>query len=1131
MDDLKARVARLSPEKLNLLMQRLKREAPAAEAPVIGRRPDRASAPLSFSQQRVWFIDQLETGSYAHNLLTAIRIQGKLNIEALHATVQAIVARHEVLRATFQMVDGSPAQMIAEHLEVPIRVVDIGSSADPEEPMNALADQESLRPFDLSRGPMLRLTLLRVQEQRSVLLLAMHHIIGDGWSRTIFAREFAALYDDFCKGRKASLPPVPVQYPDYAAWQHASLDLSAPARQLEYWKGQFGRPVTPLDLPTDFARPAVQTFHGQRIRFQLAPGALERLQSLAKAESATPFMILLAAFQALLSRYCRQEDIVVGSAVANRSIVETEATIGFFANTITLRTDLSGNPTFQQLLQRVRGVALGAYANQQFPFERLVQELQPERDLSRTPLFQVMFLLDNTQAGKIRAGDIEADLLDFDARISPFDLTLTIEERRDGLHGNLEFNTDLFEQRTIEAMVAAFQTLLEHAVESPDTRIRELMLTSAHREDTRVAPVTDKPRTVLTLLEQSGKLHSQAPAIVDGNKTVSYAELTQRSNSIASALADLGVGAENVVAVWGERRFESIAAILGILRTGAAWLPLDPSLPLQRINTIVSDAGARFIAAVNGRTPLVEACTAVDTDATGAADQNGSAVEFGPDALAYVIYTSGSTGAPKGVEITHSALACYTAAAREAYRLKPTDRVLQFASLGFDASIEEIFPTLAAGAALVIGSDKTLGATADFVEFSRQQGITVWTLPSAFWSQMVNEIAVSRVELPPALRLCIIGGERADPHAWALWEKIAPQAALVNTYGPTEATVIATLHKGGQDASSERARREVPIGRALPGCDALILDDALYPVPIGVPGELFLSGLNLARGYRNRPRLTAQAFLPHPRPSRPGERLYRTGDLARLRGDGELEHWGRADSQVKVRGYRVEPGEIEFILKQHSGVRDCAVALTGEGAVAQLIAAVVPTERVQFDAEDAKTYLRTRLPAFMVPSAIVTVERIPLNANGKVNRAALVTLIPPAIGPATPVMPRSDVEVGMAAIWSRLLAIPSPTLTHNFFESGGHSLLAIAMVNEVSREFGFKLTLRQIFENPTLGSLARLVANEAAFGNDRERKKPEQAAFIDIATPAALLSAIDQLSDDEIEKALERISALAANES
>ena len=1135
MSDLKQRVARLSPEKLNLLMQRMKRDDAPAQRPPIQRRPDPSAAPMSFSQQRVWFIDQLDTGSYAHNLLSAIRLEGSLNIEALRATVQEIVARHEVLRASFQLIAGQAMQVIASDLHLPIQMIDLGLEADPEASTRALADQEALRPFDLSRGPMLRLTLVRIDHRHSVLLLAMHHIIGDGWSRTIFAREFASLYTEFSNGRSSPLPPVAVQYPDYAAWQRQWLAKEGLGQQLAYWKKQFERPAAFLSLPVDFARPPVQTFRGDRIRFHIEAGALERLNALADSESATVFMALLAVFKVLLSRYSRQEDIVVGSAVANRSLVETEGTIGFFANTIALRTDLSGNPSFREVLRRVRDVALGAYGNQELPFERLVQEIRPDRDLSRTPLFQVMFLLDNTAMEKIQAAGIVAELVDFDAKISPFDVSLHMEERRDGLHGGLEYNIDLFERSTIEAMIGAFRTLMEHAGQSPDIRIRDLRLVGRGETMSLHAPVkSGTPRrnaqsapTVLTLIASHAAAHPERTAIAGVDRNVSYSELHRAAASIASDLAARGVGAEDVVALWGERTPDMIAAMIGIMRAGAAWLPFDPALPAARIKTILEDAGVHLIVGAGGRVPRIEGCAVVDiAEAASAEGAAGSDHEIDSRQLAYMIYTSGSTGTPKGVQIAHSALLHYTLAAIDAYGIGPDDRVLQFASPGFDAIVEEIFPTLAVGGALVLGGEAMMGTARRFLDASRQAEVSVWTLPTAFWSQMVKEIAVANLHLPDCLRLCIIGGERVDPERWDLWKRITPaRVDLINTYGPTEATVIATFHSAHDDPADGRARREVSIGRPLPGCAALILDDALNPVPLGAPGELYLAGPNLSRGYRNDAALTARAFVPNPWTSADGGRLYRTGDIVRQRASGELEYLSRTDTQVKLRGFRIELAEIESVLTSHSDVANAAVVVAGDPAAARLVAFIVPRSPAQFDSEALKSYARTRLPEFMTPSAYVAVAHIPLNANGKVDRASLAAHDLTASRPRRSASPKTETEMRLAAIWSRLLGIPEPAPEDSFFELGGHSLMATAMVAEIAREFGIELTLRQVFENPAMASLARVIADAQSTAAEPRKLEQPLRPSLETASPATLLSILDQLSDEEVAQALKRITA------
>nr|QEO74477.1 condensation domain-containing protein [uncultured bacterium] len=1096
MSDLEKRLAGLSPEKLALLMQQLRKKGEAGARPLtIPRRGERDVHPLSFAQQRLWFIDQLEPGNYAHNILTAVRFSGEFDRTALERAIGEIVRRHESLRATFRAEDGRPMQIISDALPGLLRDVDLEQFPEPEREAEVMrtANAEVLRPFDLERGPMLRATLMRLGAREHVLLFTMHHIISDGWSRGVLIQEFSALYDAFVSGRPSPLPELPIQYADYAAWQHERLQGELLERELGYWTKQFEGFNSVLELPTDRVRPAVQSFRGARHHFAVPPHLVGGLEELARAEGATLFITLLAAFKVLLMRYTRQQDIVVGSPVANRSRVETEGLIGFFANTLALRTDLSGDPTFRELLARTRRVALGAYAHQELPFERLVEELRPERDLSRTPLFQVMFLLDNTPLETLKLSGLEVNPIEFDGKISPFDLSLHLEQRSGGVRGSFEYNTDLFEGATVARMAACFLQLLRGIVADPDERLSHLpMLDEESRRRLLVgwndapAPHAQAPCVHETFARQAG-LTPEAAAVVFGETRLSYRELDARANRLAHRLRKMGVRPETHVAVCLERSAEIVVALLATLKAGGAYVPLDPAYPRERLAYLLEDSGARVLLtqrSLDGVLPE-HACPTLyldrDWEAVARESAEPPAVELSPENVAYVIYTSGSTGQPKGVQVTHRALAAYTEAAAREYEIGAGDRVLQFASISFDTSVEEIYPCLTGGATLVVRDDSMLSTVGHFLDKCREQSLTVLSLPTAYWHEVASAVAAGGLGFPTSVRLLILGGEKVNAKHWDWWMRHVGQPPLLeNTYGPTEATVVATAYKTPGDSPDASALREVPIGRPLPHTQVYVLDAHLQPMPVTVPGELYIGGAGLARGYLGRPGLTADRFVPHPFSRGGGERLYRTGDLARYRPDGDLEFLGRVDEQVKIRGFRVELGEVEKALCAHAEVEQAVVLLREDSGQKRLVAYVVPSgQKREVNAGPLRAFLRTKLPDYMVPAVFVALPALPLSRNGKVDRRALPA--PPQSRPeleAGYVAPRTGVESELAEIWAKTLGVERVGVHDNFFELGGHSLLATQLNARIVKAFDVELPLRSLFEAPTVAGLAAIIEQQ-----------------------------------------------------
>jgi amino acid adenylation domain-containing protein len=1080
MPDLSKQISDLSMDERELLELLLDEE---------GDEPD--TFELSYSQRRLWFLDQLDPGSAAYNIPTAVRLRGALSVSTFGRSLNEIVQRHETLRTTFTTVQGQPVQVIAPSLVLPLAVEDLTglSEGEREAEVMRLAAAGAQRPFDLTQGPLLRACVLRLGETEHVVLLTMHHIICDGWSMGVFIRELAAIYEAFVAGKPSPLPNLPIQYADYAEWQREHLQGGLAERQLSYWKQQLGGELPILQLQTDRPRPSVQTSRGARHYISLPPSLAEPLKRLSQREGATLYMILLAAFQTLLHRYTGQDDLTTGSSIAGRNRDETLGLIGFFLNTLVLRTDLSGNPSFRELLKRVREVALGAYANQDVPVEMLLEALQPNRQLSHNPLFQTLFILQNTPPLALRMADLTITPIEVDTCTAKFDLTLDLTETPEGLHGWLEYNSDLFEPETVARMAGHYQTLLEAVVADPEQRLSDLPLLTAVERETLLEACSTPPsrrvddKCVHQLFEAQAERTPNAVAIIFEQESLTYVELNRRANQLAHHLRRLGVGPEVRVGICLERSIEMIVGLFSILKAGGAYVPLDPGYPQERLVFMMEDSGAqvlltqellqeKFAGSMAGVVRLD-----ADRDAIDGESAENPNVEVLTDNLAYVIYTSGSTGTPKGVTIQHRSVASYTEVACNEYGLKPSDRVLQFASISFDASAEEIYPCLSRGATLVLRSDAMLGSASTFLQTCLEWNITVLDLPTAYWHELAARLSTEVGELPPDIRLVIIGGERALPERLLDWDRfIGDRVRLVNTYGPTEATIVATMCDLQGLVASAAVVGELPIGRAIPGAQAYVLDRAFNPVPVGVPGELYIGGSGLARDYLHRPELTAERFLPNPFSKELGARLYRTGDLVRYLPSGQMEFLGRADSQVKVRGFRIELGEIETALNSHTDVRECVVIAREDVPGDKRLVAYIVCTHDGVTTGELRGYLKQKLAEYMVPSAFVELERIPLTTSGKVDRRALPA--PDASRPeleATFVAPRTETEEVLAGIWADVLGLERVGVNENFFELGGHSLLATQVISRVRELLHIELPLRAIFESLTLAELGERV--------------------------------------------------------
>jgi amino acid adenylation domain-containing protein len=1080
--------------------------------PIIPVPREQQHFPLSFAQQRLWFIHKFQLNEAAYNMPVAARLTGRLDIPALERTLTEIVRRHEVLRTTFAEVEGQPVQVINPPTAVALPVVELGHLTHNEREAEAerLTVAEAQRPFDLATGPLLlRASLLRLGEHEHLAVITMHHIVIDGWSLGVLIREVAALYAAYSQGLHSPLPELPIQYADFAHWQHQWLQGDTLETQLSYWKQQLAGAPAVLNLPTDRPRPPVQTQRGAQEQFRLSEDLTRALNELSRREGATLFMTLLAAWQALLARYSNQEDVTVGTPAAGRQRAETEPLIGFFINTLVMRARVRGGAGFGELLRDVRESCLGAYAHQDVPFERLVEELVTERNLSRTPLFQVWFVLQNTPAPSYELPGLTLNVSEPDKATAKFDLLLAISEADGGLAGTLEYNSDLFDASTAARLAGHFERLLAAAVAEPERPVAELPLLSEGERAELVARAGGShglarapfapARCLQELVEEHAARDASAAAVVFEGQTLTYGELNGRANRLAHHLRAVGVGRESLVAVHLERSTEMIVALLAVLKAGGAYVPLDTAHPKDRLAFMLEDTRARVLVTdgeLLAKLPAHEAqVVCVDADwpqVSRQSDENPAPLAT-PDNLAYVIYTSGSTGRPKGVPVTHANVMRLLETTGELFNFDGSDVWTMFHSYAFDFSVWELWGALCHGGRLVVVPYLVSRSPEAFFELLCDEQVTVLNqTPSAFRQLDAAEEA-SEGGRYLSLRLVIFGGEALEPQSLRAWfDRHGDETPrLVNMYGITETTVH-TTHRAMSIRDVETRARSV-IGRPLADLQVYLLDARGQLTLAGVAGELHVGGPGVARGYLNRPALTAERFVPDPFAKEPGGRLYRSGDAGRYTSEGELEYLGRLDQQVKIRGFRIELGEIEAALVEHPRVREAAVvALEGEGGELRLAAYVVALEGEEL-ASELHGYLREKLPLYMVPAAFVTLDTLPLTNNGKLDRKRLPA--PDLVQRNTArsfEAPRTETEERVAEIWRQVLRVEQVGVHDDFFELGGHSLLATQVMSRVQEAFGVEVALRELFERPTVGELAQKVeeAGGGAGGPAGAREQP-----------------------------------------
>ncbi len=1071
------------PEIIRLLQHNWEPES-AALAPI----PKTQNRGLSFAQQRLWFLNELEGKNATYNISLALKLAGNLDLSALTQALQTIIERHEILSTSFSNNNGTLIQLFTPNLQLNLPIVNLEALADREQEaqVNILAQQEAQQHFDLAIAPLFRTKLLKRSNSSHVLLLTIHHAIADGWSMGILKKELSILYRDFRSGDTPSLTPLPIRYVDFAEWQRTKLQGEFLDRQVNYWQQQLAQIPPVLDLPIDRSRPAIQTFTGKQYKVDISPEICQQLKQLSQQSGTTLFMTLLSAFGVLLSRYSDREDLVIGSPIANRNHPEIESLIGLFANTLALRIDLQHNPSFRELLTRVRGMCLDAYHHQDLPIEKLVEQLQPERSLSYNPIFQTLFILQNTPDTTIDLTDLTITPFTVDPETSKFDLTLSLMETSAGLAGFWEYNTDLFDDITIDRLNGHFQALLAGIITDPDRSISQLPLLTAPEQQQLLTdwhePAVAYPqdRCIHHLFETQVATTPEAIAVVFAGKTVTYRELDRQANQLAHYLQSLGVKPEVAVGLCVERSLDLIVGLLGILKAGAAYIPLDPAYPPERLAFMLEDSQISTLVTQQDLLTIIPTHAAqivcLDRDSLSERPCQRSIVatqpqdlphsEVTPDNLIYTIYTSGSTGKPKGVQITHANVVNFLTGMQQHLQLTERDRLLAVTSLSFDIAGLEIFLPLSLGACVVFASREIATDGFELLQLLTDSRATIMQATPATWRML---IAAGWQQKSSLKILC--GGE-------ALPQNLAAQLCqrsneVWNVYGPTETTIWSTIDR-------VRAPENInSIGRPIANTQVYILDKYLQPVPIGVPGELYIGGNGLARGYANRPDLTAASFIQNPLSERPDSRLYKTGDLVRYCRDGRIEYLNRIDNQVKIRGFRIELGEIETVLRQHPAIEHGIVTTkVNDAGETQSIAYIVTYPDRAVSTDEVRSFLKRQLPDYMVPSVFVFLGLLPLTPNGKIDRRALPAPDFSRSAAGTYISARDELELQLTRIWETTLGIQPIGMQDNFFELGGNSLLCVQLVAEIARKFGKNLSVVTLFQAQTIAQLAAVLRED-----------------------------------------------------
>ncbi len=1123
MDHGPSDLGKLSPEKLkllNLLMQEKRVQAERHGQDLIPVHASRTVFPLSFAQQRLWFLDKLAPGSAAYNIAKAVRLSGPLHVTVLEQALNEIQRRHQILRTTFELVDNEIQQVVHDPVPLHPGVEDLSAMGAEEQQrrLHDFSERSAVEPFDLEHGPLFRCRLVRLGPEELVLLLAMHHIVSDGWSIGLLLKELGILYQAFSRGQSSPLAELKIQYGDFSLWQRSHVQGEVARKQLDYWRRKLEGSSSFLELPADRPRPLNRSFRGAMESLLVPADLAQRVRNLARQTGATLFMALLTGFQLLLHRYTGQFDFNIGTPVANRRRTETEDLIGVFINTLLMRADISGNPTVRELLARIQATAIEAYAHQDIPFEQLVQELNPERVLDEQPLFQVMFIVRNEPVEVVKPSSLRISFIPSANINAAFDLTLSIHEADDGLSCWMEYDVDRFERDTVRRLLAHYQNVLHAMVEDPDAHISELLFLCKDEVEAFTKSWNDterentERRMLHELFQHQACLRPQAVAVKAGNTTLTYEQLDRRSDDLAYHLQRLGAAPEVKIGICLERSPLALVAMLAVLKSGAAYLPLDPHQPAERLQRILRSAAPGIIL-VNGNTEGrfsgYNGCVVHlerDWPHMGAKEATCNG-RVHPENLVYVLYTSGSTGEPKGVAVEHRQLLNQVLWCRENFQFTENDCVLQKASLAVDVSILETLLPLICGAKIVMAAPDREHDPHYLIELISEEKVTYLDAVPILLENLL-EISGNRMS---SVRLVTVGGEPLSQQLVnKFYEKV--QAPLWNCYGPTETTVQCTT------APCSRGTDTVLIGRPIANTRVYVLDSHRNMVPVNAKGELHIGGDGVARGYLGRPDLTAERFIPDPFSTRTGARLYCSGDIVRWTTAGALEYCGRLDGQVKMRGHRVELGEVESVLLRHSGVQSAAAVLSEGERNQRLLAFVVMKEGAGFSQPQIRHFLQQQLPAYMVPSRIAQISELPTLLSGKLDRKALsrMTGAGEENDAATP--PRTELERAIAALFCEVLRAPQADLHSNFFELGGHSLMAAQMVSRVRVRLNVELSIRDLFKYPTVAELAGFIeSQQCILAQQQGRENCKNVSSMEIA---GLLDRIEQLSEAEAESLL-----------
>ncbi|MCF7958259.1 MAG: amino acid adenylation domain-containing protein, partial [Phycisphaerae bacterium] len=1042
--------------------------------------------PLSFAQQRLWFLNEYEPNSPLYNIPLKLSLSGSLDHAALEQSLNEIISRHESLRTTFDVIDGNPVQVIHSPSDRVLQIEDLSDIPEKEQgqKVHSLARAEADTPFDLKLGPLFRYRLLRLGDNRHILLLNMHHIISDGWSLDVLMNELSVCYTALANGNIPELPPLPVQYVDFANWQQNWLDGENLENQLSYWKNKLGSDVPVLELPTDHPHPTLQTYQGAIEMTTLNKELVTPLRQLSHQEDVTLFMASLAIFKILLSRYSGQDDIVVGSPIANRTRKEIEPLIGFFVNTLVLRTDMPGHLTYRDLLKQVRDTTLDAYANQDIPFEKLVEEFRSDRDLSRTPLFQVMFVLQNTQDRQIKLSGLHVACDEIYNETAKFDLTMTLEDNGDELNLSIEYNTDLFEPATIRRMLGHYQILLAGIIANPECPISQLPLLGEAEQKQILVDWNDtakdypQDKCVHELFEAQVKRTPDATAVIFEDQSLTYAQLNEQANQLARHLKKLGVKPDVSVALCMDRSLELLVGLLGILKAGGAYVPLDPAYPSERLAFMLADTAAPVLLTQGyllNNLPENNAhiiCLDTEWKTMEVESPDNLTHQTNPDNLAYIIYTSGSTGQPKGVEIPHRGVVRLVFGT-DYITFNASQTFLQLAPVSFDASTFELWGALLHGARCVLYPERVPDLD-NLGEALKTYNIDCLWLTASLFNLIIDE----KPGILSGISQLLTGGEALSVNHIKKAEALLPATQIINGYGPTESTTFTCCYRIPRQLNNNLA--SIPIGRAISNTQVYILDPHLNPVPIGVPGELYIGGAGLARGYLHQEELTREKFIDNPHNQGSAPRLYKTGDRCRYLPDGNIEFLGRLDHQVKIRGFRIELGEIESVLEQHPSVQQVVADVKEKIKDHKQLVAYIVSDGDPVSPEALRDYLKEKCPEYMIPSLFIAMKSLPLTPNGKIDRNALPE---PTENPSNQpeyLSPLSATEQALAAIWAELLHVKQVGRNDNFFELGGHSLLAVKLFYHIQKNFDKTMPLTVLFKAPTVKQLAEKIRESGA---------------------------------------------------